>query len=431
LVLIFHRRFVRRLVTWIFGLNNFENMSLEQQSMVELKARAATHGITAPVGHKGKKDTWRAAIKEAEGKGDGGLMEEKEAEWEVLPSRMEDMRLGHTAVVHGSMICAVGGHLSSDTVEVYDIATQQWKLCGGSMPRGERIGSASAVHKGKLYVVGGGSGPDMMWNSVDVYDFATGTWSTMSTETRTARIGHAVVVCEDKLYVVGGEAADDSVSDSVEVYDFAAETWSILPATMPQGRSDITNGVVVHKRKIYVVGGISDGEDDLRSLAVYDIVAEEWSVLPAEMVVTRRGCAAAVHGNKIYALGGEEGEEATSLRSVEVYDIATGNWSTMSTEMKLARAVCAAAVHGDNVYAIGGIVDDSADIDDDRTMEVLRLPSLLPWTPARHATFPHSFKRTVFTLLCCFARTNALPDDVLFMIMWLLVRSAFKQPTLV
>jgi hypothetical protein len=45
---------------------------------------------------------------------------------------------------------------------------------------------------------------------------------------------------------------------------------------------------------------------------------------------------------------------------------------------------------------------------------------LPPWTPTRHTTFPNSFKRTVYTLMHCFARTNALPDDVLFIIIWLL-----------
>jgi hypothetical protein len=28
----------------------------------------------------------------------------------------------------------------------------------------------------------------------------------------------------------------------------------------------------------------------------------------------------------------------------------------------------------------------------------------------------------------CFARTNTLPNDVLFKIIWLLLRTAFKQP---
>jgi hypothetical protein len=97
----------------------------------------------------------------------------------------------------------------------------------------------------------------------------------------------------------------------------------------------------------------------------------------------------------------------------------------MSGEMNEARRYFAAAVHGDNLYAMGGF-----DTDAQHTMEVLALPSILPWTPTRHSTFPHSFKRTVYTLMHCFARTNALPDDVLFKIIWLLDRTACKQPAL-
>jgi N-acetylneuraminic acid mutarotase len=232
-----------------------------------------------------------------------------------------------------------------------------------------------------------------------------------------------VVVCENKLYVVGGGDADGTAVASVEVYDFATETWSILPAPMPQGRTFINNAVVQHKGKVYVVGGFGGGEW-LQSVAVYDIAAEAWSVLPAEMLVDRREHAAAVHGSKIYVLGGRD-EGNTPLRSVEVYDIAAGEWNMVSGAMQVVRSRFAAAVHGDNLYAIGGYDDE-----DDQIMEVLALPSPLPWTPTRHSTFPNSFKRSVFTLMQCFVRTNALPDDVLFKIIWLFKRSAFKQQSL-
>jgi len=192
---------------------------------------------------------------------------------------------------------------------------------------------------------------------------------------------------------------------------------------MPQARTNISNAVVQHKGKVYVVGGHDEG-DWLQSVAVYDIAAEAWSVLPAEMMVHRRNHAAAVHGNKIYVLGGAD-ERWTDLRSVEVYDIAAGEWSMVSVEMQVARSAFAAAVHGDNLYAVGGDDDDAR-----QTMEVLALPSPLPWTPTRHSTFPNSFKRTVSTLMHCFARTNTLPDDVLFKIIWLLLRTTFKQPAL-
>jgi hypothetical protein len=185
---------------------------------------------------------------------------------------------------------------------------------------------------------------------------------------------------------------------------------------------------VQHKARIYVIGGFTDDEN-LTSVAVYDIAAEEWSVLPTEVSYGRHIGAAAVHNNTIYVLGGSEdsAEESPSIsnsRIVEVYDIAAGEWSVLPVEMKVGRNKFAAAVHGNHLYAVGGEGDDAG-----RSIEMLALPSLLPWIPTRHLTFPHSFKSTVFTMLCCFARTNALPEDMLFKIMRLVDRSAFAQPT--
>jgi hypothetical protein len=390
--------------------------------MEVLKEHAATLGITASAGDPEGKATRIATMEEVEEKG-GVWKADVEAEWELLDGtgRMEEARQWHTTAMHKDMIYAVGGEGSPDTVEVYDTATNVWtELAGGVMSRA-RNDSASAVYKGKLYVVGGMNEDGEMLRTIEVYDFAAQQWSLLPTEMTDAREEHGVVVCEDNLFVVGGWGEDYTALDSVEVYDFATETWSILPAPMPQARASIRNAVVQHKGKIYVVGGYGVW-GRLQSVAVYEIAADEWSVLPVGMRITREYPAVAVHGNKIYVLGGRD-ENFTTLRSVSICDIAAGAWSTMPVEMNVPRLSFAAAVHGDNLYAVGGLASDAR-----HTMEVLALPSPLPWTPTRHATFPNSFKWTVYTLVCCFARTNALPDDVLFKIIWLLLRSAFKQP---
>ena len=49
-----------------------DTATLRKLPIKVLKARAATHGITVPAGHKGKKDTWIAAIQQAEESGGGG-----------------------------------------------------------------------------------------------------------------------------------------------------------------------------------------------------------------------------------------------------------------------------------------------------------------------------------------------------------------------
>jgi hypothetical protein len=389
----------------------------------------------------GKRDQKRAAARQqAEGSGGGGarigekinhlaipqnVKEDVEAQWELAPGRMEVGRWFHSAAVHGGTMCAVGGSISGGTVAVYDAAAQVWnELPGGGMAR-VRTGNSSAMYKDKLYVVGGYIASEVeTLRSVEVYDFVSQQWSFLPTEMVTARSSSGAVVCEDKLYVVGGRDGNGNTIDSGEVYDFATKAWSILPAPMPHARTVIGNKVLQHKGKVYVVGGYRETVGWLQSVAVYDIATEAWSVLPAEMMLNRRFFAAAVHGNTIYVLGGM-GEKYNAFRNVEVYDIAVGEWSMMSAEMQVARNMCAAAVHEDDLYIVGGRGTEAV-----HTMERIALPSLLPFTPARHSTFPHSFKRAVFTLVHCFARTNALPDAVLFKIIWLLLRSAFKQPTL-
>jgi hypothetical protein len=233
----------------------------------------------------------------------GGWKEDVEPVWEELNGRIETGRAGHTAVVHGSMICALCGDASPDTVEVYDTAAQVWnELDGGGMSEARRY-STSAVYKEKLYVVGGRNRAYEKLRSVEVYDFATQQWSLLPTEMTTARSEHGAVVCKDKLYVVGGEGVEYTILASVDVYDFATETWSILPAPMPQPRAYINSAVVQHTGKVYVVGGRSsdlhgngETDEDLQSVAVYDTAAEEWSVLPANMLVYRAMCAVVLCG---------------------------------------------------------------------------------------------------------------------------------------
>jgi hypothetical protein len=135
-----------------------------------------------------------------------------------MPEMMEDRRFEHTAAVCGGIICAVGGTHSPDAVEMYDTASHEWnELPGGGMPHARKF-SASAVYKGKLYVVGGENIEEETLRSVAVFDLATQHWSLLPTEMATPRSAHGAVVCGDKLYVVGGDDEEDAYLDSVEVY---------------------------------------------------------------------------------------------------------------------------------------------------------------------------------------------------------------------
>ena len=81
----------------------------------------------------------------------------------------------------------------------------------------------------------------------------------------------------------------------------------------------------------------------------YDPTANSWSTV-ASMPTGRDGLAAISHGSKIYAIGGITG--STKLSVVEAYDPAANSWSTVAP-MPTARGV-AAALNGDTIYVVGG-----------------------------------------------------------------------------
>lgn len=68
-----------------------------------------------------------------------------------------------------------------------------------------RVCSTSAVINGRIYVIGGKHGTSSL-NTVQVYDPATDTWTTLRSMS-SARRGHTSAVVNGKIYVIGGDRA--------------------------------------------------------------------------------------------------------------------------------------------------------------------------------------------------------------------------------
>jgi N-acetylneuraminic acid mutarotase len=74
----------------------------------------------------------------------------------------------------------------------------------------------TAVIDGKLYVIGGNiNGVNV--STVEIYDPASNTWTTGTSEP-TARYGAAAGVIDSKLYATGGYDASNMINGSLEVY---------------------------------------------------------------------------------------------------------------------------------------------------------------------------------------------------------------------
>jgi N-acetylneuraminic acid mutarotase len=192
-------------------------------------------------------------------------------------------------------------------------------------------GAASAATVGDtIYVIGGATTqpwakenflspatPQRGLGTVQAYDPKTNTWKELAAMP-TPRNHAAIGAVNGKIYVIGGRvgaafiglASDTSL---VEVYDPATDTWGTPGARMPTTRSALAYGV--YNNRIYIAGGeFQDPQQQtvFRTFEEYDPANNTWSVLPP-MAIARHGVAAAVIGNRFYAVSGDVQSSGTGV----------------------------------------------------------------------------------------------------------------------
>lgn len=107
-------------------------------------------------------------------------------------------------------------------------------------------------------------------------------------------------------------------------------------------------------RKIYVFGGYPSSRITVRTVQVYDVDQNRWSLTTPLPIPLNHSMAAAANG-RLYLIGGQThsggGEPFTN--TVFEYNPATSNWTTRAP-MPTSRSSGAAAVIGDLIYVAGG-----------------------------------------------------------------------------
>ena len=96
----------------------------------------------------------------------------------------------------------------------------------------KRRAFAGAVHDGKYYIVGGMTKSFEEVDQCDVYDFATGKWSTIPAPSD-VRLSPRLIPLNGKLYLVGGSSPTETGfvrNPGVECFDPATGNWSTIIA---------------------------------------------------------------------------------------------------------------------------------------------------------------------------------------------------------
>ncbi|KLO25222.1 Kelch repeat-containing protein, partial [Mycobacterium haemophilum] len=162
------------------------------------------------------------------------------------------------------------------------------------------------------------------------------------------------------LYAVGGSNGNADLT-TVEAYDPAGKTWTTLPA-LPEPRNDV--GVAIADGRLVAVGGVSSGQV-LKSVSALDLMAKTWAGLP-DMQTARHGMAVAAVEKSVYAIGGSTNAGDSQLTSAaEELTLPprrvqpASQWRTLP-DAPHARLEMAWAVHDDKIWIMGGLQDGAA-----------------------------------------------------------------------
>ena len=304
--------------------------------------------------------------------------------WRVVNSRWVELppllqpRAAAAAAVVGDRIIVTGGVGANGrlltTTEIFDGTS--WTL-GTEMPTTRQMLSATSDGK-VMYAIGGTDGTSDL-TTVEAYDPAANTWTTLP-ELTEARSDGGVAFADGRLVAVGGES-DGQVLRGVAALDLATRTWSDLP-DMDTPRHGMAVAAV--GKTVYAIGGatgVGDSEvtssaEALKLAARKPQPASPWRSLP-DAPTARLMMASTVLDDQIWIAGGMS--HGTTLDTVQSYDPQTGTWQTQpSLPIPLHHAT--AATYRGEVVVIGGAEDDLAEGSNKvfalRDGEWVELPSL-------------------------------------------------------
>jgi len=222
---------------------------------------------------------------------------------------------GDTALFAGGILDL--GQPATSRVDIYNATTGQWTFASLSLARTNIVGTAVG---GEIFLAGG-SGPSdyrPSYDRVDIYNVQTGQWRTASLSE--PKVGLSAATVGNRAYFGGGSVVvtgqPDRVTAVMDVYDAATGAWSTM--TMPRARYGYS--MLAAGQKLLIVGGTTTanpyGYDGISAIDIYDTVTSSWST--ATISVTRASMGAAMAGGKALFVGGWH--DGSAVSAVDRYD---------------------------------------------------------------------------------------------------------------
>jgi uncharacterized protein (TIGR03437 family) len=227
--------------------------------------------------------------------------------------------------------------------------------------------TATMLPNGQVLIAGGLGNDNAVLNSAELYEYAAGSWSLTknastgaTTQMIAARAGHtATLLTDGKVLVVGGVRANSPLiaTNTVELYDPATGTWSTTsPLNNPRFNHTAT---LLPNGKVLVVGGLT--EQGATSAELYDPATGNWTNTPAPGVARYYHTATLLPNRSVLVVGGV-GFGGVRTNSVQLYDPnggVNGSWSTAPTLPAPRSNHSATLLPNGTVFIFGGLASNT------------------------------------------------------------------------
>ncbi|KAF8929201.1 hypothetical protein BGZ47_001224 [Haplosporangium gracile] len=214
-----------------------------------------------------------------------------------------------------------------NTLYIFDADTMHWSQpkTYGSIPPPCRAHSSTLVDNKRLYVFGGGDGPQY-FNELYMLDTDTLTWTNPQTTGKRPRRrrAHTTCVYNNCIYVFGGGDGVQALNDTYQL-NLADMHWTELKTTgaIPISRGYHTSNLI---KNHFIVYGGSDGHECFSDVHVLDLETKEWTKIDVNRPLPRLSHTATQIGSYLFVIGGHDGSRYSC--DVMMLNLVTWSWET-------------------------------------------------------------------------------------------------------
>ncbi|WP_084735641.1 DUF6603 domain-containing protein [Actinophytocola xinjiangensis] len=251
----------------------------------------------------------------------------------VAVSGTDPVRLTGGTVLLAGGADATGAAVT--TTALFDPVARTWAggtAAPGPLTTARRRHTTTRISGGRVLVAGGLGTAAAPLSSVEVFDPATGTWTTPATGLTAARAGHTATYTGGTLLVAGGTGGRGAALAAAELLDPA--TLSATPTgPLNHARTGHVAVALDDSGTVLVVGG-SAGERALAFCELYDPATGTWTAT-GDLHDPRAGHQATLlPDGRVLVTGGDAVPavpyRVEALATAEVYDPATGAWTRVA-----------------------------------------------------------------------------------------------------